>query len=149
MVDGILELDHVVEALFPDLVLQVGEEPVVWRQQIWTEAWMRDQWNAPLVQKVHHNVSPVRRCTVMQKTPAVCTELLRAIPSDLLTQLLDDAEIGVSVNAMSIQNKHSVHHPNPVEEDDQHGFGNCSFSQNDFGSLLTICSGDPLPVLEL
>ncbi len=102
MVDCVHELLCVWKQFTPDLLLQQGEEPKVWRVQVQTVSWVGYLRHSGLGKPLLHNKTAMCGHSVMKDTPPAPSPNLWASTPDGVAELLHDLEIQLTIHTLSL-----------------------------------------------
>ncbi len=144
-VNCILEQLHIGEHFTTHLGLQQGEEPIVWRVEIWTVGWVGQCDHSVLLNEVADDKAAVRRSAVMQQSPTISAPNLWSPAPNGLPKIRHHLEICGTINAMALGHKGAVHQAKLVKETNQHDLGNTLLTHHNARTALVLCQ--PLSVV--
>ncbi len=116
VVDGVHELLSVWEQFTSHLPLQNGEQPAIWRVEIWAVCQMWNLWNPDLLEPSLHRIGLVGRDAIIKDSSAACPPNLRSAPVDGVPEFLKHLEVQGSIHSLSLRHKSLVDQSKTVKK---------------------------------
>ncbi len=118
MVHSVLKQLHISVSFSSDL--EVGEQPVIRRVEIWTVPWMWHNCDVPGSQEISDRSGVMRWCIVMKEAPSASMENLWSIPPDCSEHPLNHTQVESASHTQSIGYEFTVHKSKLVKKHNQH-----------------------------